>query len=464
MHKESEAAQARKMNQSPKPPSTRDLIIARFQGPLISASMEKTMKLRLQYLGAEHPDTLKVMINLAEAWHRQQRYMECDGLRVQVLDASRNKYGDNNLTTIIAMERLGATRSRRGYDIECEKLEAQALQLRKVTEGRKHPETVKAMTNLGATWLYLDRNEIAESSLASALRLSLEVLGEKHENTIHAMVALGEAKRRFGNYEDAQRLLERAYELGKELLGEGHVHTLAAQSQLARTWGNDGKFEKAEALHRESIEIHQKCLGERHPNTCASRYHFAETLFLEGRYEEAEEIMAGVAVIRRQVSGVIHPYTRRDANFLAEIRSKKSKVSHFGTVEEIFSDEEELIVIGNQVWHLALLKNVIEALQRRWRWVRRASEEVKERSPVSRSKMLFPQTKNRRSSRSTKLPTSLNEKPNTAPQQPSLQQRGALTTFETLLLLLLALILTYGAYQVSLAHDAAGSPGPRPKA
>ena len=124
---------------------------------------------------------------------------------MQVLDASRNKYGDNNLTTIVAMERHDATRSRRGYDIECEKLEAQALQLRKVMDGRKHPETVKAMTNMGATWLYLDRNEIAESSLTSALRLSPEVLGVKHENTIHAMVALEEAKRRFGNYEDAQK-------------------------------------------------------------------------------------------------------------------------------------------------------------------------------------------------------------------------------------------------------------------
>ena len=124
------------------------------------------------------------------------------------------------------------------------------------------------------------------------------------------------------------------------------------------------------------IEMHHKCLGERHPNTCVSRYPFTGTLFLAGRYEEAEELMADVAVIRRQLSGVIHSYTRR---------------------------------------------------------VRRTSEEVKERSPISRSKMLFSRTKNRRRPRSTLLPTTMKEKSNTAPLQPGLQPMGALTTFETLL-------------------------------
>ena len=82
--------------QRPKtPPSTKELIIARFQGPLISASMEKTMKLRLAYLGAEHPDTLTVMRNLAEAWHKQQRYKECEGLRIHVLDGTRQTMGRN---------------------------------------------------------------------------------------------------------------------------------------------------------------------------------------------------------------------------------------------------------------------------------------------------------------------------------------------------------------------------------
>ena len=241
------------------------------------------------------------------------------------------------------------------------------------------------------------------------------------------------------------------------------MHTLAAQSQLTRTWGNDGRFDKAEVLHKESIEIHQKCLGERHPNTCASRYHLAEKLFQAGRYDEAEAIMADVSVIRRQVSGIIHPYTRRDANFLAEIRSKKSKVSHFGTVEEIFSDEEELIVVGNQMWHSALLEKCVETLQGPLRWVRQTSEEAKERSPIAQSKMLIPKTSDGRRSSLNKLPTTTDEKSlSIAPPNASLQTEGALTSFERLLLLVLALILTYGACQVSHQHDAAGMPAPRP--
>ena len=74
--------------------------------------------------------------------------------------------------------------------------------------------------------------------------------------------------------------------------------------------------------------------------------------------------MFNVSFSRRQVPGVTYPYNRRDANFLAVMRNTKSKMSHFGTVEEIFSNEEELIVLGNQMWHSALLEKCVETIQR----------------------------------------------------------------------------------------------------
>lgn len=76
-----------------KPPRRRELIIARLQGPLASAWMQRMMKLRLKVLGAEHPDTMKVKSDLAEAWHQQQRHTDAVGIRVQLFELSSAVFG-----------------------------------------------------------------------------------------------------------------------------------------------------------------------------------------------------------------------------------------------------------------------------------------------------------------------------------------------------------------------------------
>ena len=57
--------------------------------------MEKTKKL----LGAEHPDTLSGMANLAGTYWNQRRWNEAEQLEVQVMDKRKKLLGAEHLDT-----------------------------------------------------------------------------------------------------------------------------------------------------------------------------------------------------------------------------------------------------------------------------------------------------------------------------------------------------------------------------
>ena len=51
------------------------------------------MDIRKKLLGAEHPDTLTSMVNLAAAYRNQGRWNEAENLEVQVIDMTKMLLG-----------------------------------------------------------------------------------------------------------------------------------------------------------------------------------------------------------------------------------------------------------------------------------------------------------------------------------------------------------------------------------
>ena len=79
------------------------------------------MKKRL--LGAEHPDTLLSMGNLARIYSDQGRWSEAEQLEVQVMEMRKKLLGTEHPSTLISMGNLAITYSNQGRWIEAEHLE-----------------------------------------------------------------------------------------------------------------------------------------------------------------------------------------------------------------------------------------------------------------------------------------------------------------------------------------------------
>jgi putative hemolysin len=73
-------------------------------------------------LGAEHPDTLTSMANLASTYHNQGRWNEAEKLEVQVMETRKTVLGAEHPDTLTSMANLASTYQHQGRWNEAEKL------------------------------------------------------------------------------------------------------------------------------------------------------------------------------------------------------------------------------------------------------------------------------------------------------------------------------------------------------
>jgi tetratricopeptide (TPR) repeat protein len=73
-------------------------------------------------LGAEHPDTLTSMNNLALTYRNQGRWKEAEELNVQVMEMRKRVLGTEHPDTLTSMNNLASTYQNLGKWKEAEKL------------------------------------------------------------------------------------------------------------------------------------------------------------------------------------------------------------------------------------------------------------------------------------------------------------------------------------------------------
>jgi tetratricopeptide (TPR) repeat protein len=76
-------------------------------------------------LGADHPDTLRALGNLATTYHRLGRYQEAEPLEVTVLEKQKKVLSAGHPHTLAALKNLAATYHKLGKYQEAKELQAQ---------------------------------------------------------------------------------------------------------------------------------------------------------------------------------------------------------------------------------------------------------------------------------------------------------------------------------------------------
>jgi hypothetical protein len=102
-------------------------------------------------LGADHPDTLTIMANLASTYRNQGRWDAAEELEVQVMETSKNKLGADHPATLTSMNNLAFTWKGTGKETEAVRLMEECVQLRKCVLGLNHPDSISSCTALD-TW------------------------------------------------------------------------------------------------------------------------------------------------------------------------------------------------------------------------------------------------------------------------------------------------------------------------
>jgi serine/threonine protein kinase/tetratricopeptide (TPR) repeat protein len=199
------------------------LLVSAGEQDLGIEHIQRALEGRREVLGADHPDTLESLENLAVALARSGRF-----------DEAQSKY-----------EELVA--------------------LRTGLMGERHPAVAKAKSGLGAVLIARGEWSAARETLDEVLQIQVDAYGRAHPEVESTLDNLGYAQLESGELAAAAENLQEAVALATQLFGAEHPKTLRARLNLARVYAERGDRDKALPIMREVLAGRIKALGEKHP-------------------------------------------------------------------------------------------------------------------------------------------------------------------------------------------------------
>ena len=186
--------------------------------------LQRSLALRKQHLGTDHPDTL---------------------------------------TSMNEPRRGVSVRREAGPGPAAFRGDAQAL--RKPSSDPTIPDTLASMNNLALAYQEAGKLDLALPLYEETLKLRKAKLGPDHPDTLMSMNNLALAYQAAGKLDLALPLHEETLKLQKAKLGPDHPDTLASMNNLAVAYRAAGKLDLALPLFEETLKLRKAKLGPDHP-------------------------------------------------------------------------------------------------------------------------------------------------------------------------------------------------------
>ncbi len=282
-----------------------------------SEAARRALEARERVLGAEHPDTLGSVNNLAGMLESQGDYAAAEPLYRRALEAWERVLGPEHPDTLTSVNNLAGLLARQGDYAAAKPLYRRALEACERVLGPEHPDTLGSVNNLAYLLKSQGDYTAAEPLYRRALEAWERVLGPEHPATLTSINNLAGLLASQGDYAAAEPLYRRALEARERVLGPEHPDTLGSVNNLAGLLASQGDYAAAEPLYRRALEARERVLGPEHPDTLGSVNNLAYLLERQGDYAVAEPLYRRALEASERVLGAEHPDTLTSVNNLA---------------------------------------------------------------------------------------------------------------------------------------------------
>ena len=255
--------------------AARSILIAE---PLL-ADMERV-------LGADHPDTLAMRNNLANAYRAAGRTAEAITLHEQNLAARERVLGADHPDTLATRNNLALAYRAAGPTAEAITLYDQTLADMERVLGADHPDTLTTRNNLANAYQTAGRTAEAITLHEQNLAARERVLGADHPDTLATRYNLALAYRAAGRTAEAITLYDQTLADMERVLGADHPDTLTTRNNLASAYQTAGRTAEAITLHEQNLAARERVLGADHPDTLTTRTNLANAYRAAGHTAE----------------------------------------------------------------------------------------------------------------------------------------------------------------------------------
>ncbi len=245
--------------------------------------------------GIDHPDTLTVSHNLAGAYRVTGDLSQAITLHQQVRDAWLKKEGPEHRSTLTAMEGLSTAYRSAGRLTEAIALMEQVRDGMVKRMGPDHLDTLTTLTNLADAYYSAKRYSEAISLYERARDGFVSTLGADHPDALVTQGSLGGAYRAAGKVNEAIALLEKARDASLKKLGAEHLTTLTILNGLALAYQDARRLAEALPIAELVRDGYVKKLGSSHPQTLSTLFNLATLYRASGRLPDATTVLEQAA-------------------------------------------------------------------------------------------------------------------------------------------------------------------------
>ena len=275
---------------------------------------------RERTLGADHPETLDAMLQLADANNEAGEIEKARDLFQDCLKLATQAQGQDSELTLKAMDGLGNTLMRLGHADKAEPLHLEALETVRRMYGEENELFLATTFNLSSVYRDQGRLDEAEPLYLRALELSRKLNGDESYVTARIRWQLArDIYRPTGRAEQAETLLRRALADARRGLGDEHTETVVVLVQLSRALVAQGKLDQAERVLRESVAAYREIRGVESNDTMRAVAELSSVVAQRGHNDESADVLTAGFERARKAHGVDHLMMARWAAYLARV-------------------------------------------------------------------------------------------------------------------------------------------------
>ncbi len=265
--------------------------------PRAESLLARSLQIRRQILGPDHPDTLTTMVDLGEAIRWQGRFPEADKLFHEAVDRRQRVLGPDHPDTLASVVMLGDILNDERHYPEAEKLLRQLLEAQRRTLGPSAAATLNAENALARVLHNEGQLPEAENFYRDSADGYRRLFGPEHPNALRGYANLAVILDQQGRFAESERLQRETIDIKNRVLGPEHPFTLLSKASLADTLTHEGRYAEAEKLYRSTLDAERLAYGPEHPRILGEMAELATALTADHRYAEAEKLRQDIGRI-----------------------------------------------------------------------------------------------------------------------------------------------------------------------
>ena len=280
---------------------------------------KRSLALKLQLLGPEHPDVAGAYNNLATVLSDQGDLKEAKEYHERALAIWQQTLGPQHPKVGTSYNNLANVLRKQGDLNQAKEYHERALAIRQQILGPQHPDVASSYNNLATVLRNQGDLKQAKEYHERALAIKQQTLGPQHPDVASSYNNLATVLSDQGYLKQAKEYHERALAIRQQTLGPQHPVVASSYNNLATVLDDQGDLKQAKEHHERALAIRQQTLGPQHPDVASSYNNLANILSDQGDLKQAKEYFERALAIMQQTLGPQHPDVASSYNNLANV-------------------------------------------------------------------------------------------------------------------------------------------------